>query len=65
MDGGYGGLSNDEYEAAVATLHTLAATLDASCVLLRQRKGESGLIGQYLFRRRLDHTGKYNEITNN
>lgn len=56
VDGGDGGLSDDEYEAAVATLHSLAATLDASCVLLRQRKGESGLIGQYLFRRRLDHT---------
>lgn len=56
MDGGDGGYTNDEYEAAVATLQSLAATLDASCVLLRQRKGDSGLIGQYLIRQRLAQT---------
>lgn len=54
LDGGESGLKPDEYDAAVATLQSLAATLDSDCVLLRQRKGEEGLTGQYLFRRRVD-----------
>lgn len=44
----------DEYEASVATLQSLAATLEADCVLLRQSKVDQGLTGQYLVRRRLD-----------
>ncbi|EZA46511.1 GTP-binding protein, partial [Ooceraea biroi] len=48
------GLKEDEYEASVATLQSLAATLEADCVLLRQSKVDHGLTGQYLVRRRLD-----------
>ena len=43
----------DEYEASVATLQSLAETLDADCVLLRNKKGEQGMTGQYLVRRRV------------
>ncbi|XP_046745069.1 GTP-binding protein 1 [Diprion similis] len=53
-DGSENGLKEDEYDASVATLQSLAATLEADCVLLRQRKVDLGLIGQYLVRRRLD-----------
>lgn len=53
IDDGESGLKEDEYDASVATLQSLAATLDADCVLLRQRKGEQGLTGQYLVRRRV------------
>ncbi|XP_073982101.1 GTP-binding protein 1 isoform X2 [Rhodnius prolixus] len=52
-DGGETGLNGDEYEASVATLQSLAATLDADCVLLRNKKGEQGMTGQYLVRRRV------------
>ncbi|XP_075220086.1 GTP-binding protein 1 isoform X1 [Lycorma delicatula] len=52
-DDGEGGLKDDEYEASVATLQSLAATLDADCVLLRQRKAGQSYIGQYLVRRRV------------
>ncbi|KAG4078840.1 hypothetical protein HA402_007390 [Bradysia odoriphaga] len=55
-DGGDNGLDPEEYEAAVATLQSLAATLDADCVELRQRKSEKGMTGQYLVRRRVDQT---------
>lgn len=44
----------DEYEASIATLQSLAATLEADCVLLRQSKVDQGLTGQYLVRKRLD-----------
>lgn len=54
IDGSEDGLKEDEYEASVATLQSLAATLEADCVLLRQSKVDEGLIGQYLVRRRLD-----------
>lgn len=54
VDGSEDGLKDDEYEASVATLQSLAATLEADCVLLRQTKVDQGLIGQYLVRRRLD-----------
>ncbi|XP_043255526.1 GTP-binding protein 1 [Colletes gigas] len=53
-DGSEDGLKEDEYEASVATLQSLAATLEADCVLLRQNKVDQGLVGQYLVRQRLD-----------
>ncbi|XP_054274063.1 GTP-binding protein 1 [Macrosteles quadrilineatus] len=53
VDEGESGLKEDEYAASVATLQSLAATLDADCVLLRQSKCEQGLTGQYLVRRRV------------
>ncbi|KAJ8681187.1 hypothetical protein QAD02_016974 [Eretmocerus hayati] len=53
-DGSEDGLKEDEYAASVATLQSLAATLEADCVLLRQTKADHGLTGQYLVRKRLD-----------
>lgn len=47
------GLTIDEFEASVATLHSLAATQDADCVLLRE-KIEEGTTAQYLVRKRLE-----------
>ncbi|TMW40310.1 hypothetical protein DOY81_014610 [Sarcophaga bullata] len=60
-DGGDSGLDEDEYQAAVATLQSLATTIDADMVLLRQRKVEKGLTGQYLIRKRVD-TSDFMEI---
>lgn len=54
LDGGDNGLAVDEYAASLATLQSLATTLDADCVELRQRKSERGMTGQYLVRRRVD-----------
>lgn len=53
-DGSEDGLKQDEYDASVATLQSLASTLEADCVLLRQSKVDKGLTGQYLVRQRLD-----------
>ncbi|XP_075165831.1 GTP-binding protein 1 [Haematobia irritans] len=60
-DGGDSGLDEDEYQAAVATLQSLATTIDADMVLLRQRKMEKGMTGQYLIRKRVD-TSDFMEI---
>lgn len=54
IDGGDNGLDQEEYAASLATLQSLATTLDADCVELRQRKSEKGMTGQYLVRRRVD-----------
>jgi GTPase len=53
-DGSDSGLETEEYAASLATLQSLATTLGADCVQLRQRKGEKGLTGQYLVRRRVE-----------
>lgn len=53
-DGSDQGLKQDEYDASVATLQSLAATLEADCVLLRQSTVDHKLTGQYLVRKRLD-----------
>lgn len=58
QDGSEKGLQDDEIDAAVATLQTLATTLDCSCVKLRQWKDQNGIIAQYLIRKLLDHSGK-------
>lgn len=50
------GLEPDEYAASLATLQSLAATLDADCVELRQRPSEKGMTGQYLVRKRVDQS---------
>lgn len=55
-DGSENGLDSDEYAASLATLQSLATTLNADCVELRQRKAEKGTTGQYLIRRKVDET---------
>ena len=53
-DGSEDGLDEEEYLASVTTLQTLAAELEADCVLLRKIRVEHGLTGQYLIRKKLD-----------
>lgn len=57
-DGSENGLLEDELEAAIATLQSLANTLECSCVKLRERKEMRGMVLQYLIRRMLDQSGK-------
>lgn len=47
------GLDPEEYAASLATLQSLATTLDADCVELRRRPSEKGMTGQYLIRKRV------------
>ncbi|XP_018330152.1 GTP-binding protein 1 [Agrilus planipennis] len=47
-------LNEEEKNAAVATLQSLATSLHCSCVLLRERKDISGIVAQYLIRKLLD-----------
>lgn len=56
-DGAESGFKEDEMEAAVATLHSLASALECSCVKLRESHDTSGYVAQYLIRRLLDQTG--------
>lgn len=56
VNGSEGRLRDDELDAAVATLQSLATTLECSCVKLRERKELGGTIAQYLIRRLLDQT---------
>lgn len=51
------GLDPDEYAASLATLQSLAATLNADCVELRLRRGEKGTtVGQYLIRQKVEES---------
>ncbi|XP_076054135.1 GTP-binding protein 1-like isoform X2 [Oratosquilla oratoria] len=53
-DDSVSGLAEEEYEASVATLKSLAETLDADCIFLREKKSKTGTLGQFLVRRRAD-----------
>lgn len=61
LDGSESGLDDEEYSASVATLQSLATTINADLVLLRKRKVEKGNIAQYLIRKRVD-TSDFMEI---
>jgi hypothetical protein len=47
-------LIEEDYRASVATLESIATTLEADCVVLRERTCECGIVGQYLIRHRAD-----------
>ena len=48
------GLDTEEYAASLATLQSLATTLNADCVELRLRRGEKATtVGQYLIRQKV------------
>lgn len=51
-DDGSNGLSEEEMAASVATLESMASTLEADCVLLRKHKVEQGDVSEYLVRKR-------------
>lgn len=51
------GLDLEEYAASLATLQSLATTLNADCVELRLRRGDKGKkVGQYLIRQKVDES---------
>lgn len=62
-DGSENGFLPDELDAAIATLQSLATTLDCSCVKLRERKDVRGVIIQFLIRRVLEEAGNLFYIT--
>uniref|UniRef100_T1JDP2 Tr-type G domain-containing protein n=1 Tax=Strigamia maritima TaxID=126957 RepID=T1JDP2_STRMM len=53
-DSSENGLKSDEIEASVATLRSMASTIPADCVLLRQRKNDKGIIAEFLVRKQAD-----------
>jgi len=53
-EGQESGLVEEDYKASVATLESIATTLEADCVLLRERNTECGVVGQYLVRHQAD-----------
>lgn len=53
-EGEESGLSDEDYKASVATLHSISTTLEADCVLLRERTAGCGTAGQYLIRHRAE-----------
>ncbi|KAL3268615.1 hypothetical protein HHI36_007721 [Cryptolaemus montrouzieri] len=50
------GLLADELDAAIATIQSLATTLECSLIKLRERKEPRGVVVQYLIRKILDPT---------
>ena len=48
------GLNAEDMEASVATLRSLAETLNADCVLLREHPEKGGRIAEYLIRNRAE-----------
>ncbi|BFZ03628.1 hypothetical protein BsWGS_06667 [Bradybaena similaris] len=47
------GLKEDDFNASVATLRSIAESLDLECVLLRERSVEEGKAAEFLLRKRL------------
>ena len=54
IEGDTPGLTEDDMAASIATLQSMADTLDAECVQLRQRQVDSGLVGEFLIRKHAD-----------
>ncbi len=48
------GLKEDDMQASVATLQSMAETLDAECVLLREKMVSDGSVQEFLVRKRAD-----------
>ena len=51
---GESGLSPEDFEASVATLKSIADTIGASCVKLRERLINGGMTAQYLVRQQAE-----------
>ncbi|CAL1542833.1 unnamed protein product [Lymnaea stagnalis] len=47
------GLKEEDYLASIATLKSIAQSLDLECVLLRERTAEEGKVAEFLLRKRL------------
>ncbi|XP_021958396.1 GTP-binding protein 1 isoform X2 [Folsomia candida] len=52
QDNDSNGLSKEDFDASVATLKSISETLDATCILLRERTVGTLFTAQYLIRRR-------------
>ena len=50
------GLNDEDLEASVATLKSMAETLNAECTMLRKRQEKAGHIEEYLMRKRAEET---------
>ncbi|XP_076447703.1 GTP-binding protein 1-like [Babylonia areolata] len=48
------GLKEEDYSAAVATLHSITDCLGLECVQLRERAAEEGTVAEFLLRQKLD-----------
>ena len=49
------GLNEKDMEASVATLEALAGSLNAQCVLLRERAETEGMVKEFLVRKETDN----------
>ena len=54
LEGDAPGLQAADLEASIATLQSLAETIDAECVELRRRNEQEGQVVEYLIRKRTD-----------
>ena len=52
VEGEAPGLNSDDLDASVATLKSMSEQLDSECTLLRQRTEKSGVVAEYLIRKR-------------
>lgn len=53
-EGEKAGLKPDDYQASVATLHSISSSLGLECVLLRERTAQEGTVAEYLLRQKLE-----------
>lgn len=53
VEGDKPGLKDEDLHASVATLRSIAESLDLECVLLRERAAEEGKVAEFLLRKRL------------
>ena len=60
-DGNIPGLKEEDYQASVATLKTIAQSLNLQCVLLREKSAEEGKVGEFLLRKKMD-AGDFMEV---
>ena len=48
------GLTQEDFQASVATLRSIATSLGLECVQLRERTVEEGTVAEYLLRQKLE-----------
>lgn len=54
VDGDNPGLKEDEMQASIATLRSIAESLDYEVAKLRERHEKDGLVSEFLLRKKLD-----------
>lgn len=48
------GLKPEDFQASVATLHSISSSLNLECVMLRERIVEDGTVAEFLLRQKLE-----------